>query len=250
MTTKLLSKQELIIFNKRTLKYPLAVAEKDYFLAIVSKIIFDSSLRDKIVFKGGTAIHHCYLSQYRFSEDLDFTAIDKNITPEEIKKVLENNDFLRVKKEYFSKATIKFEKVQYSGPLVLANNLKVEIDFIQNVLLPARQVEYKNEWNIKTDVMIMDAREICAEKIRACSDRARYRDFYDLFLMFETFNPAWNEILVLIRKKEIRKTISKKSISQNWLLALQEKKKELAQIHYKRPVEDDSIKSFIDNFSF
>jgi len=34
MIIELLSKAELILYNKR-LKYPLAIAEKDYFLALV-----------------------------------------------------------------------------------------------------------------------------------------------------------------------------------------------------------------------
>ena len=70
---------------------------------MVSKIIYSSSLKDKLVFKGGTAIHHCYLPQARFSEDLDFTSIDRSITLEEVKAVLESQDFLEVKKESASK---------------------------------------------------------------------------------------------------------------------------------------------------
>jgi len=88
MKYDLLSKRELELINKKTLKYPLAIAEKDYFLCIVSKIINDSFLKDKLVFKGGTALHHCYLSQYRFSEDLDFTCIDKSINLQKIKDLL------------------------------------------------------------------------------------------------------------------------------------------------------------------
>jgi predicted nucleotidyltransferase component of viral defense system len=61
----LLDKTELSILNKRTLKFNLADAEKDYLLAVVSKIIYDSPLREKLVFKGGTAIHHVYLPQSR-----------------------------------------------------------------------------------------------------------------------------------------------------------------------------------------
>jgi len=57
------TKSNLSLLNKRSLRYKLADAEKDYLLAVVSKIIYDSPLRDKLVFKGGTAIHHCYMSQ-------------------------------------------------------------------------------------------------------------------------------------------------------------------------------------------
>lgn len=31
--------------------------------------------------------------------------------------------------------------------------------------------------------MVMDIREMCAEKIRAANERARYRDFYDLYML-------------------------------------------------------------------
>jgi len=76
MKIDLLNKAQLSIINKNNLRYPLAIAEKDYFLAIVLQIIYNSSLKDKLVFKGGTAIHHLYLDQLRFSEDLDFVALE------------------------------------------------------------------------------------------------------------------------------------------------------------------------------
>src|SRR5258708_21885989 len=131
MILSLLNRAQLQAINRQTLQYGLSEAEKDYFLAIVSKIINESQLKEKIIFKGGTAIHHCYLPQLRFSEDLDFTSLDRNITPEEVKNVLEAADFLSIKKEFVSRATIKIEKLQYEGLLGQPNSLKVEIDFIQ-----------------------------------------------------------------------------------------------------------------------
>ena len=35
--------------------------------------IAESELRDKLAFKGGTALKRAYYPDYRFSEDLDFT---------------------------------------------------------------------------------------------------------------------------------------------------------------------------------
>jgi hypothetical protein len=49
---------------------------------------------------------------------------------------------LEVKKDYVSWATIKIEKLQYSGPLGQPNSLKVEIDFLQNVILPPIEIDY------------------------------------------------------------------------------------------------------------
>lgn len=107
---ELLDKSALLLINKK-LKYPLAVAEKDYFLAIVSKIIFDSNIKNRLIFKGGTALYHVYLPQLRFSEDLDFSSNTENIELEEVKGIFKDYDFLEIKKDYVSGATIKLEKL-------------------------------------------------------------------------------------------------------------------------------------------
>lgn len=245
LTIALLNKSDLSILNKRSLMYTLADAEKDYFLAIVSKIIYDSPLKHTLVFKGGTALHHCYLPQTRFSEDLDFTAVDKSITVEDVKAVLESHDFLHVKKEYVSDATIKIERLQYNGPLGLPNSLKVEIDVFQNVVLPPKKCIYRNNWGITTNVNVMDIKEICAEKIRATSDRAVYRDFYDLVLIFDTFKLHLKEITKLIKKKEIRKPITQESIRKNWKQAKQEKKADLTKIYYAQTIPDAAVENLI-----
>lgn len=245
MTISLLTRRELEVINRMRLRYPLAIAEKDYLLALVSKIIYGSPLRDKLVFKGGTAIHHCYISQSRFSEDLDFTSLDQSITLEDVRGVLESQDFLEVKKEYVSKATIKIERLKYTGPLGQPNSLKVEIDYKQNVVLPAKDITYKNAWGVKTKVRVMDVKEICAEKIRAASDRARYRDFYDLAVLMEKFKFKPAEINRLIAQKEIRKPITKASIRDNWSIAKEEKKREIDAIYYSRNVSDEVIEKMI-----
>lgn len=240
-----LTKRELEVINRKNLKYPLAIAEKDYFLAIVSKIVYDSPLRDKLVFKGGTALHHCYLNQMRFSEDLDFTSLDKNIRLKEVKKIFEPYDFLEIKKEYVSSATIKLERLTYDGPLAQSNSLKVEVDFIQNVILPAKDLEYKNVWKVDAKVKVMDIREIVAEKLRAASDRARYRDFYDLFQILKNYKINLEEIIELIKQKEIRRTISQESILANWEIAKQDKSGELQKIYYSEEVADIEIEQML-----
>ena len=245
MTIPLLNRSDLSILNKRSLKYNLADAEKDYLLAVVSKMIYDSPLKDKLVFKGGTAIHHCYLPQTRFSEDLDFTSLDNTITLDEVKAVLQSEDFLEIKKDHVSDATIKLERVKYNGPLGLSNSLKVEIDYKQNVVLPARTLIYKNAWKVKTKVRAMDLKEVCAEKIRAASDRARYRDFYDLVLLFDKFKFNIKEISGLIKQKEIRKPITQDSMLKNWKMAKKEKETELSRIYYAVDLGDADVEGLI-----
>lgn len=47
--------------------------ERDYVLSwILAGISRVPSLKDTLVFKGGTALRKCYFGDYRFSEDLDF----------------------------------------------------------------------------------------------------------------------------------------------------------------------------------
>ena len=250
MNLPIISRREMELINRKHFNYPLSIAEKDYFLALISQIVYNSPLRDRIIFKGGTALHHCYLEQFRFSEDLDFGSIDKTITVEDVRAVLEQYDFLNIKKEYVSGATIKMEKVQYTGPLGLPNSLKLEIDYLQDAVLPAQELEYINAWKIKTKVLVMDIREICAEKIRTVSDRARYRDFYDLFLILEKYKFNIQGILSLVRQKEIRKPISKESIFANWELVQKDKEQEARIIYYSRPVSDEKIKEVLAELPF
>lgn len=252
MILTLLTKQELSLRNKRTLKYDLMTAEKDYFLAVVSKLIYDSELSQKVIFKGGTAIHHCYLPQSRFSEDLDFSSLDKVITPEEVQNVLTSQPFLEVKDTYVSKATIKIERLKYSGVLDQPGSLKVEIDFVQNVLLPAREMVYNNVWGVETKVRVMDIREICSEKIRAMSDRMRYRDFYDYCLITQHYSFDFSEIYELMRQKETRKVVSKASILQNWEFAREAKQKERSVVYYQDALfaHDDQIQQAVEALSF
>ena len=103
----IITRQQLEIINRRTLKYPLQIAEKDYFLAVVMQIISSSKLGDKLIFKGGTALNHCYLEQSRFSEDLNFSSDAAKISPEELKGIFADSTFLSIKKSYTSEATIK-----------------------------------------------------------------------------------------------------------------------------------------------
>lgn len=249
MMIELLSKEKLILYNKK-LKYPLAIAEKDYFLAIVSKIIFDSKLKNKLIFKGGTALHHVYLPQLRFSEDLDFSSNANKIELDELKSIFNNFDFLKIKKDYVSGATVKIEKLQYLGPLIQANFLKVEVDFLQNVVLPPVELDYANIYGVKTKVRVMDIREIAAEKIRAMNDRIRYRDFYDFVMIVKKLSISFEEVLSLVRKKEIRSPISRKTILSNWDLAKQEKLSDISKIYYTEDLQNSEAEKVLKKLKF
>lgn len=243
----MITRQQLEIINRKSLKYPLHIAEKDYLLALALQTIASSSLGKTLIFKGGTALHHSYLGQYRFSEDLDFSSNQVPVSLEDVRQIFENVDYFTIKKDYLSGATIKIEKLQYIGPLIQPNSLKVEIDFLQNVLLPPQPFKYHNVWGVDFTVSVMDVKEICAEKIRAMSDRARYRDFYDMFLILEKYSIDLNEAVGLVKQKEIRQPITKANIKQNWKIVLTQKEQEMGQIYYSRKIEDSAVEEMIEN---
>jgi predicted nucleotidyltransferase component of viral defense system len=245
-----LTRQQLEIINRKSLRYPLQIAEKDYFLALVMQIIAASSISKTLIFKGGTALYHCYLEQCRFSEDLDFSSNRTSLSIDEVRNIFATVEYLSIKKDYLSEATIKIEKLQYAGPLMQPNFLKVEIDFLQNVLLPPQTMAYHNVWGADFTVSVMDIREICAEKIRAMSDRARYRDFYDIYLLLKKYQLDLDEIVSYVRKKEIRRPITKDSIKTNWKVIATEKEQEMGQIYYSKQVEDSQIETLIRSLPF
>jgi predicted nucleotidyltransferase component of viral defense system len=52
--------------------------DKDWALGHFIDAIFSiPELKQKLIFKGGTCLKKCYIPDYRFSEDLDFTSNDK-----------------------------------------------------------------------------------------------------------------------------------------------------------------------------
>jgi predicted nucleotidyltransferase component of viral defense system len=65
-----------LLDEARRLSVPVDMVELDYGLSYVLAAIFArTDLKESLVFKGGTALHKAYFPEYRFSVDLDFTAM-------------------------------------------------------------------------------------------------------------------------------------------------------------------------------
>lgn len=246
MKIDLLNKAQLSIINKNNFRYPLAIAEKDYFLVIVLQIIYHSSLKNKLVFKGGTAIHHLYLDQLRFSEDLDFSAVEA-VSIEDLKESFASYNFLEIVKYYSSDFSLKIERLKFLGPLGQANSIKIDIDLTQRLVLPSNKVEYKNVYKVPVIVSAMALKEICAEKFRAANERARYRDFYDLGIVLKRniFDPK--EIIKMLKQKELRKPLSKESVLANFDIAEKAKKTGSETLYYREEINEREIKEKLNS---
>ncbi|WP_108424570.1 nucleotidyl transferase AbiEii/AbiGii toxin family protein [Flagellimonas amoyensis] len=68
--------QKEIILRSEEWKVPPDTEDKDYVLGHFLSVFFEA-YKDHLVFKGGTCLRKCYIDNYCFSEDLDFTARDK-----------------------------------------------------------------------------------------------------------------------------------------------------------------------------
>ena len=84
--------QKEIIQCREKLGVPPATIDKDWVLGHVLNAMYSfDDIRKNLVFKGGTCLRKCYFEHYRFSEDLDFTLLNRDfkIDTEFLKKILQ-----------------------------------------------------------------------------------------------------------------------------------------------------------------
>jgi uncharacterized protein len=183
-------------------RVPEAVLERDYCLAWFLAGLSRSPLRERLAFKGGTAIKRCYFGDYRFSEDLDFTLIER--TPFETIRAELDPVFHEVRRA--SGIAIRFSRedrqshtnsytfyLGYEGPLPVrvANEVKVDITIEEHLVLPLcdRPVVrgYDEFEDLPEDAVVRaySLDEIGVEKVVALGDRARNepRDLYDAWYL-------------------------------------------------------------------
>lgn len=239
MKIDLLSRSQLEILNKRGLRYHLQDAQKDYFLAVALWIFVHSAWKDHLVFKGGTAIYHCYLDQLRFSKDLDFTSQEK-LEPEDIEKIFSQQQIFRIKNIEEKKFGLDFS-LQYQGLLAQSDTLEVDINTHQKVLLKPQWKKYVNSYGLKLSCRVMDIKEILAEKIRTLCDRARPRDPYDLVILRKKLNLDLKEALKLLASKEMHSPLDSSRIKENLKICLDRFEKEMKELYYEESVTKEEI---------
>lgn len=84
------SYRDLIGRTARAADAPITLVMKDHVLSyLIACVANDDTLGHRIVLKGGTAIRKCYVADYRFSEDLDYTVRDAGrLSVEELEAAL------------------------------------------------------------------------------------------------------------------------------------------------------------------
>lgn len=174
--------------------------EKDYILSwVLQGISQHQQLSTNIVFKGGTVLKKVYFKGYRFSEDLDFTLIDQDISNDQLFEWFdqvfeyiqdESNIPLGVfDNDEHEDGGINFH-ISYVGPLGgLGANKKLKVDISRSeqlVFATTRKdalISYSDQ--SAHQLLCYSLEEVLLEKLRSIMQRMQARDFYDVWYLME-----------------------------------------------------------------
>ncbi|MFQ5670993.1 MAG: nucleotidyl transferase AbiEii/AbiGii toxin family protein [Acidobacteriota bacterium] len=170
------------------------------------------SLRETLVFKGGTALKKCYFGDYRFSEDLDFSGLEGVPTGETMERAVREACSAASKLlDEYAPVEIACERYTEKGPhpggqeafTIHARlpwqkqpqtRVMIETAVDEKILKPSPNRKIIHEYGepLKVEVRVYSLEEIVAEKLRAILQhvekleergwsRSRARDYYDLW---------------------------------------------------------------------
>jgi len=197
---------------RKRLGLPWEVLERDYLLSwVLAGIAHVEALRDTLVFKGGTALKKCYFGDYRFSEDLDFTAIGapthaamEDALKEACSRAMKLLDPYapveilcerHVERDLHPGGQEAFDiRAQFPWHRQPQTRVMVEVAVDETLLKPytRRPVLHGYDEPLEAQVLVYSLEEIVAEKLRAILQharalenrgwvRSRARDYYDLW---------------------------------------------------------------------
>jgi predicted nucleotidyltransferase component of viral defense system len=221
----MIDKEEILIEAKRRSLDP-SIIEKDYVIGWLLRGIYQiEQIQDSWIFKGGTSIKKCYFSDYRFSEDLDFSLLNTTrdslqnlqaILSESAAWVYEHSGieipFSAIEIEIYEtplgREAIQ-AKVTYNGPLRRKTNfprIKLDLTLHEKIVLePEKRLIFHPYSDRPQD--LIQARcypfeELFAEKIRALAERTRPRDIYDVIHLYQSREKLKSKELLLHILKE------------------------------------------------
>lgn len=224
---------------------PPDTVDKDWILGhFIAALYQYFNHRDQLLFKGGTSIRKCRIPGYRFSEDLDFTAIEKNYllshtAISEICEIASNSSgalfhIVEVRELLFNNTRTGYmAKIKYWGanhsktqspppPERWLTSIKLEAILYEQIVFEPEKMKlihpYSDSANI-SDAYIpcYHINEIIAEKFRALIQRSYTapRDFYDIWALKDQIQEdQWSLIYTAFREKMKFKNLSYRDTDQ------------------------------------
>ena len=198
--------------NKR--KTNLYYEEKEYLQYIFLSAI--SKYPDNFVFKGGTCLRICFEHE-RASEDLDFnTNLSINKIKEVVSACLKAFELLNMNCKIYSekdfegniRIEVRFEGPLFVGKLSSTNTLKIDFNKgkVNHKIVKVVQKLFSDVPQFI--IVVLDEKEIFAEKIRALISRGEPKDLYDVWMLLNE-KVEINKELVLSKLKEEKVDITK-----------------------------------------
>jgi predicted nucleotidyltransferase component of viral defense system len=205
-------------------RIPETVLDRDYCLSWFLVGLSRSPLRDRLAFKGGTALKKCFFADYRFSEDLDFTLTQETSWEEIVQHlavVFEETrraSGVEIRLDHLDRHSHENSHtiyLAYEGPLasVRGKTVKTDITIRERIVLPleARPVlrGYEEYRDLPEDAVVQaySLGEVAVEKTVALLDRARNepRDLYDLWFLTSGGHVRLADLVdSVVRKLEFR----------------------------------------------
>ncbi|QIH36103.1 nucleotidyl transferase AbiEii/AbiGii toxin family protein [Sphingobacterium sp. DR205] len=201
--------------EKKALEHEVSrsTIDKDWALGHFVDAIFSiDSCREALIFKGGTCLRKCYIPDYRFSEDLDFTSINSDFQLDEdllrqVMSIVQERTGMQLHLEKLTDlrhndmptgyaAVVKFWGADHSkdqippDPSRWTTSIKIEIILYEKMLfastLKTVYHDYSDQLSSAVDeIACYDIREVLSEKLRALIQRSYTapRDYYDIWYL-------------------------------------------------------------------
>ena len=224
---------------------PQYIIEKDYALSyILAGISSKPEINNTLVFKGGTALKKLFFGDYRFSEDLDFSAVDSptgeklenainDVTVETLRLLTEHGPFSINLERYLEREPhphgqdafiVRVQFPWHPNPMC---RIKIEITHDEPVFMSAqkRHLIHGYDEELDCDITCYQLEEIVAEKLRTLLqthqkliqrgwNRPRARDYYDLWRILNQYNDGLDgkQITKLLDQKCKHREVSFQSL--------------------------------------
>ncbi len=211
---------------------PANTVDKDYVLGHFLNSFYSFGHNNELfVFKGETCLRKCYFPDYRFSEDLDFTLLDKSFLIdksffEQIAKQCEAISGIRFDVRSFKNQRFKDDEKGYKCVIGFwganqsqnqapapkerwVTKIEIDISFDEGILFPITRTKIFHPYSDLSKITVnaipvYSLSEILTEKVRAFYQRSYKapRDFYDVWYLLNHFQfDDWENIGAILQQK-------------------------------------------------
>jgi len=212
----------------------IMIAEKEVVLTFLLQLLSERGILDRLAFKGGTCLRKMFIgSQGRFSTDLDFTGIEEHDHEEIILNMMEafGQPFHRIQ---FAIPDGSYYETQdglswgvdptytHEWNASGVSEVKLQISRRETPTLPTERRPQIEQSYFKllpfapADIICLALPEIIAEKIRACYQRNKARDIYDLGMLVRRLDKPLIRSLVVLKLWQARDTFDPARLMQKF----------------------------------